>query len=124
MNDITGKNIRVHIQETASVVTEYVYEIDGTELTEKMNSSDEDVSQEAREIKMTLDSLTKGDRLSESEMLQLNNFCLDNAKMIDNYQSDADDVEIVDSYLERGWLDYQQLKEEMEKEMEVNKDDK
>ena len=118
MDDITGKNIRVHIQETASVVTEYVYEIDGTELSKRMESSDEDVSQEAREIKMTLDSLTKGDRLSESEMLQLNNFCLDNAKMIDNYQSDADDVEIVDSYLERGWLDYQQLKEEMEKEME------
>lgn len=118
MNDITGKNIRVHIQETASVVTEYIYEIDGTELAEKMSSSDEDISEEAKDIKEVLDSLSSGSNLSESEMLRLNNFCLDNAKLIDHYQSDADDVEIVDSYLDRGWLEYQQLKEEMEKEVE------
>ena len=118
MEDIKGKNIRVHIQEIASVVTEYVYEIDGTELAEKMSSSDEDVSEEAKDIKEVLDSLSSGSNLSESEMLRLNNFCLDNAKLIDHYQSDADDVEIVDSYLDRGWLEYQQLKEEMEKEVE------
>lgn len=118
MEDIKGKNIRVHIQETASVVTEYVYEIDGTELAEKMSSSDEDVSEEAKDIKEVLDSLSSGSNLSESEMLRLNNFCLDNAKLIDHYQSDANDVEIVDSYLDRGWLEYQQLKEEMEKEVE------
>lgn len=118
MNDITGKNIRVHIQETASVVTEYIYEIDGTELAEKMSSSDEDISEEAKDIKEVLDSLSSGSNLSESEMLRLSNFCLDNAKLIDHYQSDADDVEIVDSYLDRGWLEYQQLKEEMEKEVE------
>lgn len=118
MEDIKGKNIRVHIQETASVVTEYVYEIDGTELAEKMSSSDEDISEEAKDIKEVLDSLSSGSNLSESEMLRLNNFCLDNAKLIDYYQSDADDVEIVDSYLDRGWLEYQQLKEEMEKEVE------
>ncbi len=118
MEDIKGKNIRVHIQETASVVTEYVYEIDGTELAEKMSSSDEDISEEAKDIKEVLDSLSSGSNLSESEMLRLNNFCLDNAKLIDHYQSDADDVEIVDSYLDRGWLEYQQLKEEMEKEVE------
>lgn len=117
MEDIKGKNIRVHIQETASVVTEYVYEIDGTELAEKMSSSDEDVSEEAKDIKEVLDSLSSGSNLSESEMLRLNNFCLDNAKLIDHYQSDANDVEIVDSYLDRGWLEYQQLKEEMEKEV-------
>lgn len=118
MEDIKGKNIRVHIQETASVVTEYIYEIDGTELAEKMSSSDEDISEEAKDIKEVLDSLSSGSNLSENEMLRLNNFCLDNAKLIDHYQSDADDVEIVDSYLDRGWLEYQQLKEEMEKEVE------
>lgn len=118
MEDIKGKNIRVHIQETASVVTEYVYEIDRTELVEKMSSSDEDISEEAKDIKEVLDSLSSGSNLSESEMLRLNNFCLNNAKLIDHYQSDADDVEIVDSYLDRGWLEYQQLKEEMEKEVE------
>lgn len=118
MEDIKGKNIRVHIHETASVVTEYIYEIDGTELAEKMSSSDEDISEEAKDIKEVLDSLSSGSNLSENEMLRLNNFCLDNAKLIDHYQSDTDDVEIVDSYLDRGWLEYQQLKEEMEKEVE------
>lgn len=111
MNDIKGKNIRVHIQTTSSVVTEYVYQIDGTDLSKRMESSDEDECQEARSIKRTLDSLAKGDNLSESEMIRLNDFCLNNAKMIDHYHSSEDNVEILDSYLDDddimdSYLDY------------------